>query len=459
MFNLNIDNYSKEELFELFSLSLEKSNITELNYNHQLLVNKITKSNKKEKEIKDTIDFLNKAKNKLLLIISENRINSSKIPPRQNPLDLSISSKSRNLFIDKIITVDTRFLSSNYANEKTSFIYELSDPVKNVEIMDLISFEIPNIICVFSDKYKNNYYTINFGKEMSYTIELPNICLSEDELRSYEVLENLIQLLNHILKQSKHLILQSCFWELEDLGYKGRGLKKAIFNFDYEGYIKNEKFNVGDTVYVNKKEGKITEINVDNVFDAQILPKTYNVTYSDGSIDKNLKKSQLSYVKDNPEYVELDFVSLSKGRYEMESLDTKLGYLIGFRQPKIRVELDNNKIIKIASQSSIQLVGPKYIYLIVDDFNSNKFETIIPDKTTLEGCELDFSLGGNILAKILFDGGSLYYSVNRVSTLPRNYTGPVDLQKLKIALIDEYGRLVDLDNEDWSFSLRLKSNV
>ena len=35
----------------------------------------------------------------------------------------------------------------------------------------------------------------------------------------------------------------------------------------------------------------------------------------------------------------------------------------------------------------------------------------------------------------------------------RNYFGPVDIQKLRIQLLDEYGRIIQLNNMDWSCAL------
>ena len=35
----------------------------------------------------------------------------------------------------------------------------------------------------------------------------------------------------------------------------------------------------------------------------------------------------------------------------------------------------------------------------------------------------------------------------------REYFGPVNIQRLDIRLYDEYGRVIDLNNTDWSFNL------
>ena len=39
------------------------------------------------------------------------------------------------------------------------------------------------------------------------------------------------------------------------------------------------------------------------------------------------------------------------------------------------------------------------------------------------------------------------------SNRTREYFGPVDIQRLTIELKDEFGRIIDLNNMDWSFTL------
>jgi hypothetical protein len=47
------------------------------------------------------------------------------------------------------------------------------------------------------------------------------------------------------------------------------------------------------------------------------------------------------------------------------------------------------------------------------------------------------------------DAPGLTTSLNRT----REYFGPVDIQRLDVRLLDEYGRVIDLNGIDWSFSL------
>ena len=95
----------------------------------------------------------------------------------------------------------------------------------------------------------------------------------------------------------------------------------------------------------------------------------------------------------------------------------------------------------------------KYFYLVIDDYNNN----------VINGFYSAFNssiLNKNILARISYqDGSFINFSENNLSliTAPRQYFGPVDIQKLHIQLIDEFGRFIDLNNMDYSFCLTLQT--
>jgi hypothetical protein len=90
--------------------------------------------------------------------------------------------------------------------------------------------------------------------------------------------------------------------------------------------------------------------------------------------------------------------------------------------------------------------GTRYFLLSINDFQNNHNETFIsPFK--------EQSLAdNNILAKISTDCCTDCCSENP----ERIYFGPVDLTKLNIKLFDEFGRLVDINNADYSFTVELE---
>jgi hypothetical protein len=128
-------------------------------------------------------------------------------------------------------------------------------------------------------------------------------------------------------------------------------------------------------------------------------------------------------------------------------LPLKFGWLIGFREG---IYINNTTYI---SEGLVDLVGCKYIYLVVDDFNNSVNDGFY-------GAFNSSILNKNILARITIQGS--IYSIQsqnnlNIITTPRQYFGPVDIQKMQIQLLDEYGRILDLNNMDYSFVLQFQT--
>ena len=128
-------------------------------------------------------------------------------------------------------------------------------------------------------------------------------------------------------------------------------------------------------------------------------------------------------------------------------LPLKCGWLMGFREGYY----ENN--VSYISEGLIDLIGTKYIYLVVDDFNNNVSDGFYAAFTSS-------ILNKNILARISLQGSVfnvLAQSNFILTTTPRQYFGPVDIQKLQIQLLDEYGRILNLNNMDYSFCLTFQT--
>jgi hypothetical protein len=144
----------------------------------------------------------------------------------------------------------------------------------------------------------------------------------------------------------------------------------------------------------------------------------------------------------------LSFLTDRYGNEDRQTpLPLKLGWLMGFREGYY----ENS--VSYVSEGIVNLLGPRYIYLVIDDFNNN----------VNDGFYAAFNssiLNKNILARISLQGSVFnYMSQNNISliTTPRQYFGPVDIQKLQIQLLDEYGRILDLNNMDYSFCLTFQT--
>ena len=144
----------------------------------------------------------------------------------------------------------------------------------------------------------------------------------------------------------------------------------------------------------------------------------------------------------------LDFQANLQGNPDVGTpLPLKFGWNIGFR---LGIYENNNTYV---SEGLVNLKGPKYFYLVVDDFNNNVNNNFYSAFTSS-------ILNKNILARISYPNGVFSdVSENNLTlvTTPRQYFGPVDIQKLTIQLLDEFGRIVDLNNMDYSFCLTMQS--
>ena len=144
-------------------------------------------------------------------------------------------------------------------------------------------------------------------------------------------------------------------------------------------------------------------------------------------------------------------INFQTDRYGNEDRQTplplKLGWLMGFREGYY----ENN--IAYVSEGIIDLTGPKYIYLVVDDFNNSVNDGFY-------GAFTSSVLNKNILARISLQG-SVFTTFTQnnllLVTTSRQYFGPVDIQKIQVQLLDEYGRILNLNNMDYSFCLTFQT--
>ncbi len=87
--------------------------------------------------------------------------------------------------------------------------------------------------------------------------------------------------------------------------------------------------------------------------------------------------------------------------------------------------------------------------MVIDDYNNNVINGFYSAFT-------NSIMNKNVLARITLTAATFQeMSQNNLltTTLPRQYMGPVNLERMTIQLIDEYGRILDLNNMDYSFNL------
>jgi len=141
----------------------------------------------------------------------------------------------------------------------------------------------------------------------------------------------------------------------------------------------------------------------------------------------------------------------------------KLGWQLGFRNKTITLDGSNDlldydnslNIAKIFSRTICYINYPRYIYIALDDFqaSSRNYFSIASESIIAPNIIARINILSLLEEKTAFRQaaapGDFIYNNKHV----REYFGPTDITKLKVSILDEYGRPFTLNNMDWSFIL------
>ena len=157
------------------------------------------------------------------------------------------------------------------------------------------------------------------------------------------------------------------------------------------------------------------------------------------SINSNTMRATISGTS-NGDRLELDFQNLV---HQNAPPMKTLGWALGFRKRHYKGQQS------YTGEGTVDLAGCKYIFLCINDFKN----------TTQDVCTILYEnsfLRKHILARIPMregKGAVLFDDPSDKITKKRHYFGPVNIDKLHIQLIDEYGMEIDMNYNDYSFAL------
>lgn len=403
-FDLNIDNYTRDELVQMFDLpSNFDKNIFEMK--EAKLRDSIVNNSEINKETQmKTLNFLIKAKNVILSTIREeshslqeqigsiynttNELKSSKLEKSEHVLQdrpvkpyvtsspkefvTGILNPIKKTTVKKNLNIDSRFRDNYFGSSSTNYTFKLPTNFNNVLRMELAAIELPTTYYVVSKQYGNNFFSITVNSSKT-VINIPDGNYTPTTIMN--AINNQLSLAEYPFNQVNFVA------NLTD----GTGSGQTMVGF---------KVLTGNTV------------------------------------------------------LELNFQA---DRYGVEDHNTplplKFGWLLGFRNG---IYVNN---LTYVSEGVIDMTGPRYVFLVVDDYNNNV-------NNNFYSAFNSSVLNKNILARISIQSNTFnvveQYGLN-ISTTPREYFGPVNITGMTIQLLDEYGRILYLNNMDFSFCLNLTS--
>jgi hypothetical protein len=418
-FDLDIDNYTKDDYLDIFELDKNMNpSKHSVKKNYEKLLNNIEEENldiEKKNKIKL---FLTECKNNLLEIIKTDQVNYKLIDSDFIPnLEDSETFETNSHFVIKkkedanihhtnkinpfarqtktqLININTKFRKEYYNTNATDFILDLPEEYKNVTSLTVQSVQIPNSNYTFSSSMGTNEFAVEL-----FELDNTGTVINNTQIKK------VIRILDGIYTGS---ILKDY---LNTYVFSDLSLNRIACDFD----IISRKFRFFRD-YRPLTDG------------GQPVDPTGNRTYC-FNIDWSLEN-------DN------------------RAIQLNMGWILGYRQQYYRWEDDYvdssgvsfNKLEGFSPEAIYDTLGTKYYILSIDDFNKNYANTL-----TSPFQESVFN-DQNAIAKIpnnpnLQQLDDIFYQSKR------KYFGPVNIKKFRIRLLDELGRVVDLNNTDFSFSI------
>lgn len=464
--DLNIDNYKLNELERLFNLN-KRYSFQDIENKSEILKNNIEKisiTNHKKLEIKFFIDticsklktqsFMNETniivngshiiqENMNSIIGKDSQISKGRVAGGVEKYDPGYLNPINIRTISRVLNIDSRFRDNYYNTNSSDYIINLPDIQKNVVSIRISSIELPMTYHAIKKLNNNASFVIHSDTLLVGTTSnyLSMIHLDENQQN---------RIISLTQKHSAWLII------LEDGNYELDWQKKsksssivtclnnAIAN-SIPGVI-DEFGNFG--AYISPLDISNNQLNPykDIAFNVDRISGRSIFSIPSSSVDVSGMNTSIF----NNISFTINFAVDYGGNMNLnDNIQLLLGWKLGYRAASYK------NASSIISEGICIISGPNYAYLSIDDGQKNYGTNFIASysNSTIDKCIISrlnlSSIFDNVGAYKSGSDAGLSTQLNR----EREYFGPVNITRLHLKLLDEYGRVLDLNNMDWSLSV------
>ena len=146
------------------------------------------------------------------------------------------------------------------------------------------------------------------------------------------------------------------------------------------------------------------------------------------------------------------------------ALPTFLGWSMGFRAAAYNRDLTasgaqgatGTYAMTLLSEGTCCIRGPRYAFIAIDDYNNNVnnyFISAYKDSVSSPNVVARLNLNNIQQSGQVYQVGQDDGMTGQLDFRTRVYFGPVDIQKMRITVLDEFGRVLNLNNMDWSMAM------
>jgi len=319
-----------------------------------------------------------------------------------------------------VLSINSKFRDQT-SKSSTDFIIELSDPYHNVVSMTLASIEYINSYYTISEYLRTNTFSVTFFQY--HNTITTNELVQNSFTEVFTIPDG-----NYTLSELVTIINNDCFKNNETN-------IATIASIQYYRVIQLVKDNA---------TGKVRFLL--NDFSGNQPPQNYNWGFH---IDFSDKK-----IPNRPAFLNFGWI-----------LGYKKLYYNFFKTTSNEVYYNHTKKVNLNigynPESIANTLGTRYFLLEVDDFNKNQSKLFRFNAELKNNTSEAFTYSvSNILALIPNRGN--YYDksfedVNEKLLKTKLYFGPVKISKLKIRLLDENGVVVNFNNTDLTINITFET--
>ena len=425
--NMNLSDYTLDELFSLFDITITPDTT------YEKLKIQIEQSAERYKDLfknnSNLVIFFEKAKN--YLIQSNIPVNNSVIIEQahaykygdnnrvEGTTDMYDSNNGagnpiHRKTVTKLFNIDSRFRENYNSSSSTDFTMKLQNSQEKIIEMRLCDLELPT-----------TYYPISFANGNNYMWIKVHVGLTDQYIYNYihipdgnYYFDNLITYINGSSGFSSIKLARTPLSIKFDLNYNNAGGIGTGTGKIQLGLFTDLDVSANELSQVDLVELNFGGLQLENVTES--ISMTLDEMILKYGSNKYLQKSNIN-------------------------LQLTFGWMLGFRKFIYTNELS------YISESVMDIIGPRYLFLVIGDGNSSNTNTNFIAAT-------GSGLPGDTIARISLKGSAFNIQTQNdfsIYTEPRYYYGPVTIGVLNVKLIDEYQRVVDLNKNDISFTLRM----
>jgi len=424
MFDLDINNYTINDLKSFFKLP-NGYDLLELTNKCEILTKSINQSNQPINKKKDIIYFIDKTKKILQYALEKD--------------ELTKNDTENTETIEGV--TQSNMLQSNNGNPIGKILLPMSSSHQPLQTHSINTNNISGygiistmVNYVFNTQLRDQYF---YTTPSNCTFTLPT---KFENVISIQL--SALQIPNVMLTFSKIRGTNQLFIEEDVTG------NKAIVIIPDGNYPAND-FAIILTNAINQQVlGGIPRFTV--VVDQYTNKIT--ITNSTYSFKMNIIEKELYYDCSNKEHYRLGIpdkegADPKKPDIPPSFLFNSMGYYMGYRKVQYNGEQS------YTAEGNYDTTFTNYIYFVLNDYNNCYIDNTI-------GVLPNYMIKSNILAVVPITAGTFSVEFNNTAdniNRTRTYNSPVTISKFSIQVLNQYGEILDLYLNDYSFCISVNS--